>query len=105
MIVELLGKSRAAQGRAQSRARRTRMRGRVAHPSEGESYFVRRLVGRSPKHIFETGTQHGKRVQANGGAKNYIVIMPDADMSHTVEALSTAAFAAPANVAWRARPR
>jgi malonate-semialdehyde dehydrogenase (acetylating)/methylmalonate-semialdehyde dehydrogenase len=52
------------------------------------------FVGSSPvaKYIFETGTRHGKRVQANGGAKNYIVIMPDADVSHTVEALSTAAF-------------
>src|SRR2546423_13924278 len=52
------------------------------------------FVGSSPvaKHIYETGTRHGKRVQANGGAKNYIVIMPDADVSRTVEALSTAAF-------------
>jgi len=44
------------------------------------------------KYIFETGTRHGKRVQANGGAKNYIVVMPDADVGQTVEALSTAAF-------------
>jgi malonate-semialdehyde dehydrogenase (acetylating)/methylmalonate-semialdehyde dehydrogenase len=52
------------------------------------------FVGSSPvaRHIYETGTQHGKRVQANGGAKNYIVIMPDADVARTVEALSTAAF-------------
>jgi malonate-semialdehyde dehydrogenase (acetylating)/methylmalonate-semialdehyde dehydrogenase len=52
------------------------------------------FVGSSPvaKYIFETGTRHGKRVQANGGAKNYIVVMPDADVSRTVEALSTAAF-------------
>lgn len=52
------------------------------------------FVGSSPvaKHIYETGTRHGKRVQANGGAKNYIVVMPDADVSHTVAALSTAAF-------------
>src|SRR3954452_18641452 len=52
------------------------------------------FVGSSPvaKSIFETGTRHGKRVQANGGAKNYIVVMPDADVSKTVEALSTAAF-------------
>ncbi len=52
------------------------------------------FVGSSPvaKHIFETGTRHGKRVQANGGAKNYIVVMPDADVSRTVEALATAAF-------------
>lgn len=52
------------------------------------------FVGSSPvaKHIYETGTRHGKRVQANGGAKNYVVVMPDADVSRTVEALSTAAF-------------
>src|SRR5215475_4986106 len=52
------------------------------------------FVGSSPvaKHIFETGTRHGKRVQANGGAKNYIVVMPDADVSRTVEALAGAAF-------------
>ena len=52
------------------------------------------FVGSTPiaKYIYETGTMHGKRVQANGGAKNYIVIMPDADIPKTVEALSTAAF-------------
>ncbi len=52
------------------------------------------FVGSSPiaKYIYETGTRNGKRVQANGGAKNYIVIMPDADIGKTVEALSAAAF-------------
>jgi malonate-semialdehyde dehydrogenase (acetylating)/methylmalonate-semialdehyde dehydrogenase len=52
------------------------------------------FVGSSPvaKHIYETGTRYGKRVQANGGAKNYIVIMPDADVPRTTEALATAAF-------------
>ena len=52
------------------------------------------FVGSTPiaKYIHETATKHGKRVQANGGAKNYIVVMPDADMPKTVEALSTAAF-------------
>src|SRR5882757_113868 len=52
------------------------------------------FVGSTPvaRHIWETGTRHGKRVQANGGAKNYIVVMPDADVARTVEALSTAAF-------------
>ena len=52
------------------------------------------FVGSSPvaKYIYETGIKHGKRVQANGGAKNYIVVMPDADVPRTVEALSTAAF-------------
>jgi malonate-semialdehyde dehydrogenase (acetylating)/methylmalonate-semialdehyde dehydrogenase len=52
------------------------------------------FVGSSPvaKHIYETGTRHGKRVQANGGAKNYLVVMPDADVPRTTEALATAAF-------------
>jgi malonate-semialdehyde dehydrogenase (acetylating) / methylmalonate-semialdehyde dehydrogenase len=62
----------------------------ITHPKVRAISFV----GSSPvaKHIFETGTRHGKRVQANGGAKNYIVVMPDADVPRTVEALSTAAF-------------
>lgn len=52
------------------------------------------FVGSTPiaKYIYETGTKHGKRVQANGGAKNYIVVMPDADVGKTVENLVTAAF-------------
>ena len=52
------------------------------------------FVGSTPiaKYIFDTGTKHGKRVQANGGAKNYIVVMPDADVGKTVENLATAAF-------------
>lgn len=52
------------------------------------------FVGSSPvaKHVYEVGTRHGKRVQANGGAKNYLVIMPDADIGKTVESLATAAF-------------
>jgi malonate-semialdehyde dehydrogenase (acetylating) / methylmalonate-semialdehyde dehydrogenase len=52
------------------------------------------FVGSSPvaKYVYETGTRNGKRVQANGGAKNYIVVMPDADIPRSVEALSTAAF-------------
>src|SRR6186997_2889676 len=52
------------------------------------------FVGSTPiaRYIYETGTRNGKRVQANGGAKNYIVVMPDADVAKTVENLSTAAF-------------
>lgn len=52
------------------------------------------FVGSTPiaKYIYETGIKHGKRVQANGGAKNYIVVMPDADIGKTIENLATAAF-------------
>ena len=36
------------------------------------------------KHVYETGTRDGKRVQAAGGAKNHMIIMPDADLDQTV---------------------
>ena len=46
------------------------------------------FVGSTPvaKHVYETGTRAGKRVQANGGAKNHMVVMPDADLDAAVEA-------------------
>jgi malonate-semialdehyde dehydrogenase (acetylating)/methylmalonate-semialdehyde dehydrogenase len=44
------------------------------------------------KYVYEKGTAHGKRVQAAGGAKNHIIIMPDADMEQTVQALQASAF-------------
>lgn len=52
------------------------------------------FVGSTPiaEYIYQTGTQHGKRVQALGGAKNHAIIMPDADMDFTVNALMGAAF-------------
>ncbi|HEY0944487.1 MAG TPA: CoA-acylating methylmalonate-semialdehyde dehydrogenase, partial [Opitutaceae bacterium] len=52
------------------------------------------FVGSTPvaRYIHQTASQHGKRVQANGGAKNYVVVMPDADVSKTVEGLMNAAF-------------
>ncbi len=52
------------------------------------------FVGSSPvaKYIYETGSRHGKRVQANGGAKNYIIVMPDADIAKTVDGLAGGAF-------------
>jgi malonate-semialdehyde dehydrogenase (acetylating)/methylmalonate-semialdehyde dehydrogenase len=44
------------------------------------------------KYIYETGTKHGKRVQAAGGAKNHLIIMPDADLDQSVKALAASAF-------------
>lgn len=44
------------------------------------------------KYIYTAGTANGKRVQAAGGAKNHIIIMPDADMEQTVQALQASAF-------------
>ena len=44
------------------------------------------------RHVYETGTRHGKRVQGNGGAKNHAIIMPDADVEPTVRGVVEAAF-------------
>lgn len=46
------------------------------------------------EHIFDRGTRNGKRVQANLGAKNHAVILPDADKDQVVGALAGAAFGA-----------
>jgi len=52
------------------------------------------FVGSTPvaRHIYETGTKHGKRVQANGGAKNFVLLMPDADVDNSVRGVIEAAF-------------
>jgi malonate-semialdehyde dehydrogenase (acetylating) / methylmalonate-semialdehyde dehydrogenase len=52
------------------------------------------FVGSTPiaQYIYETGAHHGKRVQALGGAKNHMVVMPDADIEQAVDALVGAGF-------------
>ena len=52
------------------------------------------FVGSTPiaRYIHTTGTSHGKRVQALGGAKNHMVIMPDADLDMAASALMGAAY-------------
>jgi malonate-semialdehyde dehydrogenase (acetylating)/methylmalonate-semialdehyde dehydrogenase len=52
------------------------------------------FVGSTPiaRYIYQTGTANGKRVQALGGAKNHMIIMPDADMDQAVDALMGAAY-------------
>ena len=52
------------------------------------------FVGSTPiaNYIYETGAHHGKRVQALGGAKNHMVVMPDADLEQAVDALIGAAY-------------
>jgi len=54
------------------------------------------FVGSTPvaKYIYTTAAAEGKRVQALGGAKNHLVVMPDADMPKTVEAIIGSAFGA-----------
>ena len=62
----------------------------LAHPQVKAISFV----GSTPiaNHIYETGARHGKRVQALGGAKNHMVVMPDADIDQAVDALIGAAY-------------
>ena len=52
------------------------------------------FVGSTPiaNYIYETGAHHGKRVQALGGAKNHMVVMPDADIDQVVDALIGAGY-------------
>ncbi len=52
------------------------------------------FVGSTPiaEYVYQKGGQHGKRVQALGGAKNHLVVMPDADIDQAVDALIGAAY-------------
>lgn len=52
------------------------------------------FVGSTPiaKYIYETGTAHGKRVQALGGAKNHMLVLPDADLDLVADAAVNAGF-------------
>ena len=52
------------------------------------------FVGSTPiaRYIYETGTKHGKRVQALGGAKNHMVVLPDADVDMAADAAVSAAY-------------
>src|SRR6202167_5716692 len=52
------------------------------------------FVGSTPvaKYIYAEGSIHGKRVQCQGGAKNYVVIMPDADLDMAAKVVSDSAF-------------
>jgi malonate-semialdehyde dehydrogenase (acetylating)/methylmalonate-semialdehyde dehydrogenase len=54
------------------------------------------FVGSTPvaRYIYTTATAHGKRCQALGGAKNHMIVMPDADLDQAVDALMGAAYGA-----------
>jgi malonate-semialdehyde dehydrogenase (acetylating)/methylmalonate-semialdehyde dehydrogenase len=62
----------------------------LEHPGIASVSFV----GSTPvaRHIYETGTRHGKRVQALGGAKNHMVVLPDADIDMAADAAVSAAY-------------
>ena len=62
----------------------------IAHPDVAAVSFV----GSTPiaERVYGAATRAGKRVQALGGAKNHLVVMPDADLDQTVEALMGSAY-------------
>ena len=62
----------------------------LTHPQVDAISFV----GSAPtaRHVYTTAAAHGKRVQALAGAKNHIVVMPDADLDRSVPAIISSAF-------------
>jgi malonate-semialdehyde dehydrogenase (acetylating) / methylmalonate-semialdehyde dehydrogenase len=62
----------------------------LEHPDVAAVSFV----GSTPvaRHIYERGTRHGKRVQALGGAKNHMLVLPDADVAMAADAAVSAAY-------------
>jgi malonate-semialdehyde dehydrogenase (acetylating) / methylmalonate-semialdehyde dehydrogenase len=62
----------------------------LEHPDVAAVSFV----GSTPiaRYIYESGTKHGKRVQALGGAKNHMIVLPDADIDMAADAAVSAAY-------------
>jgi len=62
----------------------------IAHPGVQAISFV----GSEPvaRYVYQEAAQHGKRVQAAGGAKNHLIVMPDADLERTIPAVLNSAF-------------
>ena len=62
----------------------------LEHPEVAAVSFV----GSTPiaRYVYENGTRHGKRVQALGGAKNHMVVLPDADLDEVADAAVSAGF-------------
>jgi malonate-semialdehyde dehydrogenase (acetylating) / methylmalonate-semialdehyde dehydrogenase len=62
----------------------------LAHPGVDALSFV----GSTPvaRHVYQTGTTNGKRVQALGGAKNHMVVLPDADLGVAADAAVSAGY-------------
>jgi malonate-semialdehyde dehydrogenase (acetylating)/methylmalonate-semialdehyde dehydrogenase len=90
-MAELLAGGGPAEGRLQRRPGR---QGRGRRAARAPDVKALSFVGSTPiaRHIYETGAQHGKRVQALGGAKNHMVVMPDANLEQAVDALVGAAY-------------
>ena len=110
LLAELLGRGRAAGRRLQRRARRQGGGRRAARAPRrarrSRSSARRRSRGTSTR----PAPRHGKRVQALGGAKNHMVVLPDADLEAAADAAVSAGFGSAGercmaiSVAGRGRP-
>ena len=100
---ELIDELGSARRRRQPRQRRPRDRRGDARPPRDRRDLLRRLGAGRAASSTRARPRAGKRVQALGGAKNHMVVMPDAVIDRTVAGSSARPSAPPASAAWRAR--
>jgi malonate-semialdehyde dehydrogenase (acetylating)/methylmalonate-semialdehyde dehydrogenase len=93
MLAELMRRRASARRHAQCRQRRQGSGRRDPRPSRRQGIG---FVGSTPiaEYIYARGCANGKRVQCFGGAKNHMIIMPDADMDQAADALIGAGYGA-----------
>ena len=90
-LAELLCRGGSAAGGVQRSGRRCGSGRCAADAPAGPRHQLRRLnAGGAP--VYATAAAAGKRVQALAGAKNHLVVLPDADLNQTIEALMGAAY-------------
>ena len=91
LVAELWHEARTARRGVQRGPRRRGSGQRPARPSQGGRRVLRRLHPHRPARL-RAGPRLGKRVQALGGAKNHAVVLPDADIDSTADALIGAGY-------------
>jgi malonate-semialdehyde dehydrogenase (acetylating)/methylmalonate-semialdehyde dehydrogenase len=91
LLREAPGRGRTPRRRVPGRARRQGRGRRDPHASRHRRGELRRLHADRALHL-RTGTKAGKRVQALGGAKNHMVVLPDADMDLAADSAVSAGF-------------
>ena len=91
-LAELFLEAGLPGGRVPGRARR--QGGRRRHPAPIRDIKAVGFVGSTPiaQYIYATAAAHGKRAQCFGGAKNHMIVMPDADLDQAVDALIGAGY-------------
>ena len=91
-LAELVQRGRVPRRRAHRRAGRRRGGRRAARRTPTSMRSRSSAAPPIARHIYETGAKHGKRVQALGGAKNHMVVLPDADVDAAADAAISAGY-------------